>query len=133
MEYNKQDAKTQEEQETCQIQIKYDKKNEETQTEAKFINNSPRKTKLKGKIHSLQKKLHKLKQQLKRQKNNIKNCVDQFSIEEYCNITDQLLPPTIATFVKTQVQFSHKFSKGRRYSDEFKIFYHYSFFVNIYL
>lgn len=65
--------------------------------------------------------MQKVKRQLKRQKDNIKK-IAKFSVEEYCNITDQMLPPVTANFVKTQIHLSHKLPKGRKYSDEFKKF-----------
>jgi len=55
-----------------QLQIEYDKQDEETQTNAKFTNNLPRK--LKNKIIIYKRNYYKIKE-LKRQKNNIKKNV----------------------------------------------------------
>lgn len=116
---------SQEKQKDQQIQIKFDREDKQIQTDAKLSSYSPRKQALRNKIRILQRQLRNTKQQveqrqqqLKRQKNNI----SKLSLEEYCNITDQLVPSPIADFIKFQIHCYHKTSKGRRYSIEFKTF-----------
>lgn len=92
----------------------------EIQTDRILTINSPRKTKLKKKNHLLQKKLRKMKEQLKQQKTSYMKDNKQLSLSEFCDATDQLLPPSIATFVKVQANLSHTLPKGRKFSLEFK-------------
>lgn len=93
---------------------------EEIQTDCTLSRNSPRKIILKKKIHSLQKKLRKVQKQLIEQKASSTKNFKKPSLLEYCDATDQLLPPSIAFFVKAQLHLSQKLSKGRKYSIEFK-------------
>ncbi|XP_077263631.1 uncharacterized protein LOC143898209 isoform X2 [Temnothorax americanus] len=96
-----------------------------SQTEPKFSNHSPRKRILRGRIEALHREIRKLKQQLERQKNKIQTSKirQKMSLNEYCEATDEFLPPEIANFVKTQVRLSrYKSAKGRKYSLPFKKF-----------
>ncbi|XP_077282118.1 uncharacterized protein LOC143908359 isoform X1 [Temnothorax americanus] len=79
-----------------------------SQTEPKFSNHSPRKRILRGRIEALHREIRKLKQQLERQKNKIQTSKirQKMSLNEYCEATDEFLPPEIANFVKTQLQAS---------------------------
>lgn len=85
----------------------------EIQTDRKLSNNSPRKKILKKKIHRLQKKLRKLKDQLKQRKANCTKTSKKLSLLEYCVATDQILPPSIASFVKAHL--TQKSPNGRKY------------------
>lgn len=64
---------------------------------------------------------------MQEQNKNIKRN-NKISVEEYCDITDQMLPQNIATFVKTQVQLSRQLKKSRKYSNKFK-----KYCLNLYL
>ncbi|XP_025161635.1 uncharacterized protein LOC112590117 isoform X2 [Harpegnathos saltator] len=102
------DNRKDQEVQTEQLSVTQDEK---IQTDSTLSINSPRKKILKKKIHLLQKKLRKVKKQLKQQEANYTKKIKKLSLPEYCDATDQILPPIIAPFVKAQVHLAQKSPK----------------------
>ncbi|XP_032677066.1 uncharacterized protein LOC116846840 [Odontomachus brunneus] len=90
-------------------------KDKKIQTNRIICTNSPRKKKLKKKIYALQKQLQKMKKQLMQQKGNCTKDIKKLSVLEYCDVTDQILPPSIASFVKVQVHLTQQSPKVADY------------------
>lgn len=93
--------------------------NKEIQTSKKLSHDTPRKNKLKGRIISLQREKRKLQEQLK---NALKKTKIEDNLEYYCQLTDKLLSPSLAVFVKEQAKLNQQLLKGRKYSIQFKQF-----------
>lgn len=80
---------------------------------------TPRKSKLKARIISLQRENRKLKEQLK---NAFKQTKIKENLEYYCQLTEKFLSPSIAALVKEQAKLNQQSIKGRKYSMQFKQF-----------